>query len=136
MARVKPFVEPISQAEPTALDIKQSRDLDQVRARRVPASTCSGVSGGCRRHPQWRCHLPSSVCISSCFYSNGCEPPCCCTHNKHGESDPCSAILLEPLHALLPIIVGAAVCPHAPKSSPIIYTQLALLKLNRVISPR
>ena len=31
MARVKPFVEPISQAEPTPLDAKQSRDLEQVR---------------------------------------------------------------------------------------------------------
>jgi hypothetical protein len=31
MARVKPFVEPISQAEPTPLDTKQSRDLEQVR---------------------------------------------------------------------------------------------------------
>ncbi len=30
MARNKPFVEPISLAEPSPLDLKQSRDLEQV----------------------------------------------------------------------------------------------------------
>ena len=29
--RAKPFVEPISQAEPSPLDLKHTRDLEQVR---------------------------------------------------------------------------------------------------------
>ena len=73
MAPAKPFVEPVSFAEPSPLDLKQTRDLEQVRrvalAGGAMSRRCPGGGEPSRRpHPRRRppptvAHPPSSPCL-------------------------------------------------------------------------
>lgn len=62
----KPFVEPISLAEPTALDLKHTRDLEQVRVTAAAAAAASVVAPPPALLPRFACLQPCDSAAVRC----------------------------------------------------------------------
>ena len=118
MARVKPFVEPISQAEPTPLDVKQSRDLEQVRdGAREWRRPASGTWGGAATGQAAPLCLLFSLCIPALHASfKGNDHP---SHMLAHDVGPLPCRLPQSMQRRFPapgasLLHSAAPSPTAP----------------------